>query len=250
MFVDGLNRYAYCGNDPINYLDSMGLDSYMLGTLLRNAGFPGAGEFTDDFADGAREIVNPSSMGGAAASVAASMVPIAGETLDVAILTSPDSSGFDRTAAGVSLGLNVVTAGLLPNFGGIVKAAKAVDDVSEVRERMRLVRATGMEGERLAGITKAKEAIEINGRTRFADELIRYLHIKEVKNVARLSFTQQLRDYLDYAKANQLRFILVMRRTTIPSGPLKDAMDRGDIVPNFLEDMTECAKKSSGNAGS
>jgi hypothetical protein len=53
--------------------------------------------------------------------------------------------------------------------------------------------------------------------------------IGEVKNVSELSYTQQLRDYVAYAKANGLQFDLYVRTSTTLSGPLQAAVDAGDI---------------------
>jgi hypothetical protein len=53
--------------------------------------------------------------------------------------------------------------------------------------------------------------------------------VSEVKNVANQSFTQQLRDYLDFAQQTGRSFDLYMRPTTNISGPLQDVMDSGLI---------------------
>jgi hypothetical protein len=41
MFVDGLNRYAYCGNDPVNFIDPYGLWGENWGTQVANSGVTG-----------------------------------------------------------------------------------------------------------------------------------------------------------------------------------------------------------------
>lgn len=64
-----------------------------------------------------------------------------------------------------------------------------------------------------------KTAAVINGRTRIFDGLSSEA-VSEVKNVGKLSYTQQLRDDVDYARANGLRFDLYVRRNTKLSGPL------------------------------
>lgn len=74
-------------------------------------------------------------MAGAAVEVGASMIPGVGEAMDVYTLFAADSTLADRGLSVVSLGANVLTAGLLPNFGGWLKAgrkaADAVDGVSD-----------------------------------------------------------------------------------------------------------------------
>ena len=53
--------------------------------------------------------------------------------------------------------------------------------------------------------------------------------IGEVKNVSRLHYSNQLRDFAAYAKENELQFNLYVRRGTQLSGPLQDAVDSGAI---------------------
>ncbi len=58
--------------------------------------------------------------------------------------------------------------------------------------------------------------------------------IGEVKNVQSLSYTQQLRDYAAYAKANGLTFNLYVRLSTQMSGPLWDAINSDIIKLNYI----------------
>ena len=62
-------------------------------------------------------------------------------------------------------------------------------------------RALGAAGEEAVGITGAKEGVLINGKMRFPDRLTTRT-LEEVKNVKSQSFTQQLRDYLQFSKRN------------------------------------------------
>jgi hypothetical protein len=50
-----------------------------------------------------------------------------GEAQDALIISDPKSSTFDVGAAGVSLLLNQLTAGLLPNFGAVLKGVGTAD---------------------------------------------------------------------------------------------------------------------------
>jgi len=54
--------------------------------------------------------------------------------------------------------------------------------------------------------------------------------ISEVKNVATQSFTLQLRDTLEWARLNNLRFDLWVRSTTQLSGPLRPQIELGSIT--------------------
>ena len=81
-----------------------------------------------------------------------------------------------------------------------------------------------------------KEAIEVAGRARIPDGITRTV-LSEVKNVARLSFSLQLRDYSAHAAANGLRFDLWVRpgtRGTALSGPLSRAIADGLINLRFI----------------
>ena len=81
----------------------------------------------------------------------------------------------------------------------------------------------GQEGERLAGIDpKAKQKIEINGRTRIPDALDSD-SLTEVKNVKYISNTLQLRDYADIAKATGRSLKLIVGPETQVSGTVKAA---------------------------
>ena len=58
--------------------------------------------------------------------------------------------------------------------------------------------------------------------------------IGEVKNVSRLGYTNQLKDYVAYAKQLGYTFELTVRPTTRLSGPLEQAVRSGDVVLKFL----------------
>lgn len=86
----------------------------------------------------------------------------------------------------------------------------------------------GQAGESGAGITKNTRKLLINGRTRIPDELTPTT-IGEVKNVSYQYLSTQLKDDLDYAQSNGLRFNLYVRSGTRLSGPLQDLVDLGKI---------------------
>lgn len=83
------------------------------------------------------------------------------------------------------------------------------------------------------GLSGAKTAIKVNGRTRIPDALTESTLI-EVKNVKTLSFTQQLRDFHTYSGQKNLDFILYTRPNTILTTPLKDAIKNGSIIHRFI----------------
>ena len=97
--------------------------------------------------------------------------------------------------------------------------------------RMENVRADGRAGEEAAGIVKNTERIPSASGTaayRIPDSLSE-IAIGEVKNVSRLSYTRQLRDFAAYAGEKGLRFDLTVRAGTRLSGPLQEAVDNGTI---------------------
>ena len=92
-------------------------------------------------------------------------------------------------------------------------------------------RRLGRAGEAAVGIIGPKIRIPIPGtsRTRIPDQLTA-TGLGEVKNVQVLSFTQQLRDFSSYARTTGRTFELYVRATTRLSGPLQEAVARGDII--------------------
>ena len=73
-----------------------------------------------------------------------------------------------------------------------------------------------------------KVKIRINGRNRIPDGLTGNV-LSEVKNVDSLSYTQQLRDFADFAQQTGKRFDLYVRPNTKLSGPLQQAFNSGVI---------------------
>lgn len=129
------------------------------------------------------------------------------------------------------------TIGLLPEIGGpladIVKGSSLLGRAGKVLEGAKTAGQLGKEGE--AAVRKVydigeKTKIVINGRTRIPDGISDAEGIlSEVKNVDRLSFTQQLRDYATYSRNEGFRFDLYTRPGTRLSAPLQGAIDNGLI---------------------
>jgi hypothetical protein len=94
----------------------------------------------------------------------------------------------------------------------------------------------GQAGEHAAGITKNTRHIDSLSGTRayrVPDELTATT-LTEVKNVARVDFTAQIRDSLHWSIANGRQFILKVRKDTVLSQPLLDAVEAGWIKLEFL----------------
>jgi len=90
----------------------------------------------------------------------------------------------------------------------------------------------GKDGERRVGLTGPKEPIpSLTGTAgyRVPDGLTQ-VTIEEVKNAAKVSINNQLRDFLVYAKATNRTFILWVRSNTVLVGELQKLVDRGLII--------------------
>jgi len=93
----------------------------------------------------------------------------------------------------------------------------------------------GKDGERRVGLTGPKERIpSLTGTAeyRVPDGLTK-VTIEEVKNAAKLSINNQLRDFLAYANATGRTFILWVRPNTVLVGELKKLVNDGliKVVP-------------------
>ncbi len=73
-----------------------------------------------------------------------------------------------------------------------------------------------------------RKMIEIHGRRRIPDGVTDEV-LTEVKNVKKLSFTHQLRDYLDISQKYGLSFDLFVRQDTKLSEPLKEML-RNEMI--------------------
>lgn len=106
----------------------------------------------------------------------------------------------------------------------VAKSCGGVGPVNVGKAGEAAVRATGMIG------PKPNMAIEMSGRLRIPDGLTNTV-LSEVKNVQRLSFTQQLRDYLAFAEEHGLRFDLWYRPGAHMSPRLEQAIAEGRVNP-------------------
>ena len=78
-----------------------------------------------------------------------------------------------------------------------------------------------------------KVPISVAGRGRIPDGLTTST-LSEVKNTASLSYTQQLRDFAQYAQQTGRSFDLYVRSTTRLSGPLQREVANGSINLRFI----------------
>jgi RHS repeat-associated protein len=82
----------------------------------------------------------PASRGGRSGELEAAIVhgfvPVLGEAADLGIVLSPDSTTTDRVIAGGSLTINLLTAGLLPNFGSFTKSTRLLGPGTRFGEKI------------------------------------------------------------------------------------------------------------------
>jgi hypothetical protein len=134
-----------------------------------------------------------------------------------------DAQAFGRAFGGVLITVGTAAA-------PFARGGTAGTGVSTVGRGGARPVQVGQAGERAAGIPQgSKVHIRINGRTRIPDRLTQS-ELIEVKNVRKLSYTQQLRDFYEYCKRNNLRFVLVVRRDTRLSRTLQEMERKGQIV--------------------
>ncbi len=263
MFIDGMNVYAYCGNEPFAMYDPMGLDA--LDTAIDFfAGWSdtltlGGAVYLRE-AMGTNDVVNTGSTayvvgqvtgavhmgvltGGAGAGAAtaagggrAAVVissGAAGGLFSEGAIQSANLANGSATSVSVSKLATATAGGAL--LGGVLRY---VDDAVNVwitrvdlpESATALARRLGRAGEDAVGITQAKIGVKVpsSGRMVFPDKITDEV-LKEVKNVKYQSLTQQLRDYLEIARARGLEYELWLRPSTKVSKPLQRLMDAGEI---------------------
>ncbi len=128
-----------------------------------------------------------------------------------------------------------VIGGVLGYFGGAffgasgIKAGTLASKISMSR-----VRWVGKIGEKLSRLPKNTKHIDSLSKTakyRIPDYLDKANKIiGDVKNVKKLSYTSQLKDFMLYAEKHGYTYVLKIRKTTQLSSTLKSLVDAGKIV--------------------
>lgn len=130
---------------------------------------------------------------------------------------------WGRVATSAAIGGATSALGVGASAGRVASAANS---------SLASVRAAGRAGETMAGIVKNTTRIpSASGRAayRIPDELNSSV-LGEVKNVAHLNYTSQLRDFATYAQQNDLTFTLYTRASTTFSSNLRTEIDAGRII--------------------
>jgi RHS repeat-associated protein len=206
-----LNRYSYCSNNPLKYVDPTGHGWWSIVTDIASIVF-----------DVYQLAAEPSwgNAGFLALDVVLTCVPII-------------PAGAGPLAKGVVKGTELLNKGEKVAEDG-TKLIEAADKLADGASKTDLARSVGKEGEDAAGIKEPKERIESLSGTakyRIPDELLHDEKIlREIKNVKSQSYTNQLRDFNAWAKENGYEFILEVRPDTQLSRPLQEAIENGDII--------------------
>jgi len=192
------NLFAYCLNNPINRTDDGG--NLSVGNWIKI----GIGAVALGAA-----IALTVATGGGAAAVAVGIAKIVGSVA----LSTATSAGLGYLANGKEGAIDGACNGFM--FGSLSACGGAALKYTQVRAATTgTPNSIGQAGERMAGIDpKAKQPININGRTRIPDALTDST-LTEVKNVKYISNTQQLRDFADFANATGRTLDLYVRPTT------------------------------------
>ena len=161
------------------------------------------------------------------AGVAENVAAVASTAADNAVANGIIQAGEQAGAEGV-VNADELAVNAWENEGGAL--AQVEGDLSGTT----LARQLGQEGERAAGIVKNTERINsLTGTARYRvpdllDDDAKI--IGDVKNVGRLSYTNQLEDFAAYAKQFGYNFELIVRQGTVLSRALQQLVDQGDII--------------------
>ncbi|PJD99434.1 MAG: hypothetical protein CK427_15850, partial [Leptospira sp.] len=149
--------------------------------------------------------------------------PVEEYTTAIAIRAAVDPEGLalDLLLPQSSCGPNI-SCGTPPlPFGGLVKTANSIN---KTKKTLDLSRKLGREGETIANIKKNKDRIESITKTakyRTPDEWLKNEKvIREIKNVSKLPYSRQIKDFNLWAQKNGHKFILEVRKGAKLTKPL------------------------------
>lgn len=243
--IDEWNVYAYVKNDPVNFVDPLGLVRWkgvfwaglgiagntlgVIGGVALGAGtsWTGGGAILG----GAIAVKSGYGVGANAANLWAAINdeegPSTGSLLnDAARWYDPCNEALQWVATGLDIGTDV--AGLV---NSVPKTAGAL----------------GKAGEKAVGITGPKTQIPSLTKTAKyrVPERLTQKTLEEVKNVASQSLTAQLRDFYQYAQQTGRQFVLYTRPDTKISGPLQKLIDEGKILRKDIPSSLNPLKPST-----
>lgn len=139
----------------------------------------------------------------------------------------------------VSTALEIHAGGALG--GGLIKGAGYLYRLRRANKAARsgiaLSRKLGKAGEKAVGDIGKKKRIEsLTGTAKFrVPDGMTTTTLSEVKNVAKLSYTRQLKDFNLFAQKNKLKFDLYMRSNTQITKNLEYQIKLGNINPKIIK---------------
>lgn len=118
-------------------------------------------------------------------------------------------------------------------------SAQEIVERALARIRQRDAARIGKLGERVARARERKRRIpSASGTARFRiPDILTDSELVEVKNVARLALTHQLRDFLSFADASRIRFVLLTRFDTVLAPDLAQLVADGRIEHRQLSGL-------------
>ncbi len=226
----GLSLYAYCANNPLKNVDPDGgnFGAFIEGMLT------GEWEAAKQAIQGLREMVSDPI--GTATQVGDAIIhPVrTASAIGSAILTSWQSGDFGKGRVVGRIGGELTLAlagskgiGMLKTPGAAAKAGVTAN------------RAAGLMAESAVGVLgQGRRVPSLSGTAayRVADQLTPTT-LTEVKNVGRLSLTNQLSDFVSYSQSTNRAFMLYTRPTTQISKPLQNLIDAGTIIHKPIPGM-------------
>ncbi|OWV82249.1 hypothetical protein ATY77_03155 [Rhizobium sp. R634] len=233
----GTNRYSYSENDPINKSDPNGHSINYSDSWGQRSTDPINGRSSGSVT-GLKAATNVSLSSGTTAGSRAFAGGVFGDEPDVEEEGEIGNFEFQRRLMDEQLEKHILgpTAGFFHRemHGVDIKGIGTGGPLGGTGKSVGQVGRDGEAAVRAKVDIGAKQKIIVNGRVRIPDGITRS-SLSEVKNVGRLSLTQQLRDYIDIARSRGLRFDLFDRPTTQRSSPLQRAIDDGLINRRDIE---------------
>jgi hypothetical protein len=117
--------------------------------------------------------------------------------------------------------------------------AQEIVERALARTRQRDAARIGKLGERIARARERKRRIpSLSGTARFRiPDILTDTELVEVKNVSRLALTPQLLDFLSFAEASRIRFVLLTRFDTVLAPDLAQLVAEGRIEHRQLSGL-------------
>jgi hypothetical protein len=235
--VQAWDRFAYVNNSPVNFNDPSGHCLVLCTAIIGGAvgAIVGAVGYTAYTVATGREF-NTGHMllaaggGAAAGALIGTGVGIAAGMSTAAATTAAVTGAGAATTATITV-MNATGGDPTDEIRAATQAAQGASPA--------LARTLGQAGETISGILKNTQRIDSltgTAQYRIPDQLLRTQRlISEVKNVAQLSLTNQIKDYSAFAQQEVYTFELWVRETTKLSQPLQKLIDNGQIILRHLE---------------